>query len=475
MSRTPTDTPLSAEGRPVDLRADPRIGALTTMLREVSAVKDPAQMLKHFGPWVGQRFPREGFISVSVRDLPLGKYKITRTMTASRDPQGLGNDAQHKRDPWREWVNLPTHEGGLIGRVIERGEPQIITHVDFTQDPVLAGVLGEDAPSLRTLSAIPTYDDGEALNWAISFHRRVVWDDLSTFVAGLLDVNLMGTATRNLVFRRQAESLNAQLMGQFEQIAKIQRQLLPDRSPSVPGFTLSTSYLTSNIAGGDYYDFYQDEDGRVGLVIADVSGHGPGAATVMAMIRSILHCYPDVVGLGHTLDDVAAIARYCNHKLVAANLNGEFATAFFCVLDPRTGALSWTRCGHNPPLLRRADGSVETIDSAGTIPLGIDDSLPFESDACVMHPGDTLALYTDGITEATGSRPAHKPTRHTPVRDERGEQFGTQRLVDALEHCSGEPGCAIDSIHGALFRFTNRLDRDDDQTLVVIRRDGDPS
>lgn len=475
MSRTPTDTPLSVEGRPVDLRTDPRIGALTTMLREVSAVKDPAQMLKHFGPWVGQRFPREGFISVSVRDLPPGKYKITRTMTASRDPKGRGDDAQHQRDPWREWVNLPTHEGGLIGRVIERGEPQIITHVDFTQDPVLAGVLGEDATSLRTLSAIPTYDDGEALNWAISFHRRVVWDDLSTFVAGLLDVNLMGTATRNLVFRRQAESLNAQLMGQFEQIAKIQRQLLPDRSPSVPGFTLSTSYLTSNIAGGDYYDFYQDDSGRVGLVIADVSGHGPGAATVMAMIRSILHCYPDVVGLGHTLDDVAAIARYCNQKLVAANLNGEFATGFFCVIDPRTGALSWTRCGHNPPLLRRVDGSVETIDSAGTIPLGIDDSLPFESDACVMHPGDTLVLYTDGITEATGNRPAYKPTLHTPVHAERGEQFGTQRLVDALEHCSGEPGCAIDSIHGALFRFTNRLDRDDDQTLVVIRRDGDAS
>ena len=470
MSSLPTNQTLSAEGTLVDLSTDPRIAGLESMLRDVSAVKDPAKMLKAFGPWVGQRFPREAFISVSKRDLPVGKYKLTRVITNTKDPMKSLRD-ENASDPWHQWMALPTYSGGLIGRIIQQDSPQIFTSVDFTQDPVLGDVLGEDAARVRAVSAIPSYDDGEALNWALSFHTRTDWSDLDTFVAGLLDVNLMGTATRNLVFRKQAESLNAQLMEQFEQVAKIQRQLLPDQNPKLEGLSLSTSYLTSNIAGGDYYDYVQGDDGRFGIVIADVSGHGPGAATVMAMLRTILSCYGDLRKRDDRLDANAAnIARYCNEKLVQSNLNGEFATAFFCIIDPSTGHLTWTRCGHNPPLLRRADGAVEQIDSAATLPLGITNDLEFDTDSCTMHPGDTLILYTDGITEATANRPAHEFSMHTDQRDSKAEQFGMQRLIDSLDTCTGNPECAIDHVHRALFKFTNRLDRDDDQTLVVIQR-----
>lgn len=472
MTRFPTDAALTTEGTAVDLSIDPRIAELESILRDVSAVKDPARMLQAFGPWVGQRFPRDAFISVSKRDLPEGKYKLTRVITNTKNPrQTFANAPQ--RDPWSEWVSLPTHEGGLIGRIIAQESPQIITNVDFSRDPVLGKVLGDDAPRVRAMSAIPSYDDGMALNWALSFHERAVWNDLDTFVSGLLDLNMMGTATRNLVFRKQAESLNAQLMEQFEQIAKIQRQLLPDQNPKLNGLALSTSYLTSNVAGGDYYDYVQGDDGRLGIVIADVSGHGPGAATVMAMLRTILSCYSDQSKSDDRLDeDAANIARYCNEKLVQSNLNGEFATAFFCIIDPKDGKLTWTRCGHNPPLLRRVDGSIEQIESAATLPLGITDDLEFEADSCTMHPGDTLILYTDGITEATANRPAHEFTMHQSQRDTKAEQFGTQRLIHSLDTCSGDPQCAIDHIHRALFKFTNRLDRDDDQTLVVIQRNG---
>lgn len=471
MSQTPVDNTLSAEGTQVDLSQDPRIGALESMLRDVSAVKDPAKMLQAFGPWVGQRFPRDAFISVSKRDLPEGKYKLTRVITNTRSPMDTFSDAPN-RDPWSEWVALTTYEGGIIGRIIAQESPQIYTNVDFSRDPVLGEVLGEDATRVRAISAIPSYDDGLALNWALSFHKRIVWNDLDSFVAGLLDLNMMGTATRNLVFRKQAETLNARLLEQFEQIAKIQRQLLPDQNPRLDGLSLSTSYLTSNIAGGDFYDYFQGDDGRIGIVIADVSGHGPGAATVMAMLRTILYCYSDIAESPDRVDsDVARIARYCNTKLVQSNLNGEFATAFFCIIDPSDGTLTWTRCGHNPPLLRRKDGSIEQIESAATLPLGIADGIGFESDSCTMHPGDTLILYTDGITEATANRPAHEFSMHHASRNTKAEQFGTQRLIDSLDTCSGNPECAIDHVHRALFAFTNRLDRDDDQTLVVIQRD----
>ena len=470
MGSTPAGRTLSTEGTVVDLGADPRVAGLESMLRDVSAVKDPAKMLKAFGPWVGQRFPREAFISVSKRDLPQGKYKLTRVITNTQNPMQSLRD-ENASNPWEQWMALPTYSGGLIGNIIAQESPQIITNVDFTQDPVLGKVLGDDASRLRAVSAIPSYDDGQALNWALSFHTRTDWSELDTFIAGLLDVNLMGTATRNLVFRKQAESLNAQLMEQFEQVAKIQRQLLPEQNPKLEGLALSTSYLTSNVAGGDYYDYVRGDDGRFGIVIADVSGHGPGAATVMAMMRTILSCYTDLNNHENDLDaNAAQIARYCNQKLVQSNLNGEFATAFFCIIDPSNGHLTWTRCGHNPPLLRRADGSIEQIESAATLPLGIMDHEDFTSDSCTMHPGDTLILYTDGITEATANRPAHEFSMHAGQRDTKAEQFGVQRLIDSLDTCSGKPECAIDHVHRALFKFTNRLDRDDDQTLVVIQR-----
>lgn len=470
MSRTSKTPTLSARGNRVDLSRDPRVALLTSMLRDVSTVQDPGQMLKHFGPWVAQRFPRDGFLSVSVRDLPKGMYKITRTVTNTRNPIGSPSN-EPTPDPWTQWQKLPTYRGGIIAQIIASEEPCIITDVDFTNDPVLAGVLGRDAMAMRSITAIPAFDDGLALNWVMSLHHTSDWENLSPFVEGLLDINLMGTATRNLVFRHQAEELNQQLVAQFEQIAKIQRQLLPDRSPRLDGYTLATSYLTSNIAGGDYYDYYRSPgDSRIGIVIADVSGHGPSAATVMAMIRTILHCYPDTMGEQHALDDIAGIARYCNEKLVAANLNGEFATAFFCVIDQASGTLSWTRCGHNPPLIRRADGSIELIESAATLPLGITNDQKFSSDSCALSAGDTLILYTDGITEATGNPPAQGVSMYRAPRNTQAEMFGTGRLIESLERCSGRPQCAIDSIHSALFRFTNRLDRDDDQTLLVVQR-----
>ncbi|MGV6814345.1 MAG: PP2C family protein-serine/threonine phosphatase [Phycisphaerales bacterium] len=444
----------------VDLSANPKIDALAKILREVSSVKDPAEMLKAFGPWIGERFPRDAFISVSIRDLPEGSYKITRSITHEhkniprQSPSG---------NPWLDWDRLPTYQGGLIGEIIAAGEPSVVTGLDLADDEAIMNALGPYAHKLRSVTAMPAYDDGKPMNWSLSFHEHADWENLDTFVAGLLDMNMMGTATRNLVFRKQAEALNEQLMEQFEQIARIQRRLLPDYSPKLPGYSLATSYLTSNIAGGDYYDFFQLEEDRVGIVIADVSGHGAGAATVMAMMRAILHCYRDTQDRAnagsHSTSDIAA---YCNRKLVDANLSGEFATAFFCVIDPHKHTIQWTRCGHNPPIIRSSDGSTVLLESAGSLPLGITSDVKFESDSCPMKPGDTLILYTDGITEA-----------HAPRYLSQGQQldmFGVDRLVEAVQGCTGKPGCVIDSVHKALYIFTHKLERDDDQTLVVIQQ-----
>jgi sigma-B regulation protein RsbU (phosphoserine phosphatase) len=433
--------------REIDLSANPRIAQLTRVMSRVSGITDPAEMLRAFSPWVATRFRRDYFVTVSRRSLPDGQYKFTRLIPGRPDFDQISRGIMF--NPWTQWDEIPTHRGGLVGDVLARNEPRLITGLDLERDPVLGPVMGEHAPRMRSLAAMPAFDGGEAVNWSLSFCSDDEPYSLDEFEAGMLDINMMGTATRNLVARKQVEQLNAKLSSQIEQIARIQRALLPEKNPVIPGYAFATSYLPSDESGGDYYDYYRRPDGRLGVVIADVSGHGAGAATVMAMLRAIIHCYEEAEA------DPASFATFCNRKLTQTGLEGNFVTAFFCELDPASGRLVWSRAGHNPPRIRRADGRVEVLTSAGSLPMGIVDDLDAASDHGVLGPGDTLILYTDGITE---------------LRNRGDELFGEDRLDRALHECTGHPECVVDSVHHAMFSFTGSMTRQDDQTMVVIHR-----
>ncbi|MCH8509399.1 MAG: serine/threonine-protein phosphatase [Phycisphaerales bacterium] len=435
----------------IDLNQNPRIAELTRVMRRMSGMTDPAELLRAFSPWLATRFRRDFLLTISRRGLGPGEYKFTRAIPGRPNFDDLAR-ARAAMNPWKEWDDLPVHQGGLVGEILNRGEPRVIHGLDLALDPILGEVMGAEAARMRSLAAIPTFDQGEALNWSIIFCADEMPYTLEEFEDGMLDINMIGTATRNLVARRQVETLNNRLTAQIEQIAHIQQALLPDKNPRIPGFGIATSYIPSDDTGGDYYDYYDGPDGRLGVLIADVSGHGAGAATVMAMLRAIIHCYEVGDGI-----DPAEFARYCNRKLAAANIEGNFITAFFCVIDPVTGELVWSRAGHNPPRIRRADGTVEVLDSAGTLPLGVVDDLEAESDRGVLNPGDTLVLYTDGITELRGPG---------------NELFGEARFDRAVHECDGMPECVVDSVHRAMHAFTGSMTRQDDQTLVVVQRTG---
>lgn len=437
----------------IDLRQNPRIPQLAEVMRSVSGLTEPAELLRAFAPWVGTRFRRDFFITVSRRGLGPGRYKFTRVMPGRPNFEDLRRD-QPASNPWAHWDELEEFEGGLVADIIAGSEPRLFGGLRLDEDAVLSRVMGTDAGRMRSLAAMPAYDDGEALNWSLSFCADERPYGLDEFEAGLLDINMMGTATRNLVARKQVEELNNKLSSQLEQIARIQRALLPEKNPHIPGFSFATSYIPSDESGGDYYDYYHYPDGRLGVLIADVSGHGAGAATVMAMLRAIIHCYES------DGDDPAAFAEFCNSKLAETGLEGNFVTAFFCIIHPESGEIVWSRAGHNPPRIRRADGSVETVTSAGSLPLGIVATLDATSDRGVLGVGDTLILYTDGITE---------------LRNRGDELFGEERLDAALEECSGEPECVVDTVHRAMYRFTGSMTRQDDQTLVVVQRTGAPA
>ena len=434
----------------IDLSQNENIDLITQMLRQVSTATDPADVLQIFGPYFRRKRPSDLLLGVSVRGLKPGEYKITRRFRFAENGEGVENLSSI--NPWLQWDQLPTHTGGVIGELIARGVPVLVRHMNVTDDPALGNLVADMGAGF----ASPHFDQGEPINWAISFVRDPEGFDVATADEAFLLGSLLGTVTRQIIAIKQSKSLNKQLQAQFEEVARVQQSLLPKRIPDIPGLEIATSYLTSDEAGGDYYDFFEFRDGTWGIVIADVAGHGAGAATVMAMLRAILH------GYAHERASVSPddILNYTNLRLYNAGLDGRFVTAFFAVYDPKPNrngypTLTYARSGHNPPRIKDgATGKVRPLDDAGTIPLGVSESYKACSACIELRPNDTVVLYTDGITEA------FSPTR---------EMFGVERLDEALTRCHGAPDCTVDSVHDALHRHTGRLSRDDDQTIVTFR------
>ncbi|MFK7759215.1 MAG: PP2C family protein-serine/threonine phosphatase [Phycisphaerales bacterium] len=454
MQHTPLQ--LSIAGSEVDLSENPNILEMAEMLRKASSMTEPAEMLGQFGPWIGKRSPRNAFISISTRDLEPGQYKFTRVLG---DNAGRPDPSDSPSDPWATWDTLETHQGGLVWDLISSPTPKIINHVDLTEDPILSKALGHRAKELRSIAVIPAYDNGQAINWALSFHHDPDWNNLESFEAGFLDLNMMGTATRNLVSKRTVLELNSTLEKEFEQVGQIQRALTPESNPTLDGYELASSYLPSLHAGGDFYDYFQFPDGRLGVIVADVAGHGAGAATVMAMIAASLRSFTFLQEDVSSAAEPAAVAQFINRVLYTSSLPSMFVTAFVCVLDPNTGTIDWIRCGHNPPRIRGVDGSIRTLNNPGTLPLGVTEDLPAVSLSSTLAPGETLVMYTDGITEA--ARPADNESGF--------DMFGEERLDETLTKCSGHPQCVIDSLSAAVRAFTGSDHRKDDQTVVVVR------
>jgi sigma-B regulation protein RsbU (phosphoserine phosphatase) len=169
-----------------------------------------------------------------------------------------------------------------------------------------------------------------------------------------------------------------------------------------------------------------------------------------AMLNTLVYAYPR---RGAGPGDVFAFA---NRHLFSKRLEGTFVTAFLAVYDPRDHKLYYARAGHNPPLLKYpgSGGSVSRLDAVGGIPLGIVDAVKYDDAVVQLIPGQSIVMYTDGITEAMN------PHRET---------FGVEGIERALHQCSGEPACVVNSINTALRAHENGVRPSDDQTLVAVK------
>jgi sigma-B regulation protein RsbU (phosphoserine phosphatase) len=246
--------------------------------------------------------------------------------------------------------------------------------------------------------------------------------------------------------RRGRDALERELAS----AARMQRLLLPAALPTEEGISFAAHYQTSRYAGGDYYDVLPLPDGRYGLVVADVSGHGASAAIVMAMIRAVLHALPR-----ETFDPASVIVRLNEHFEYLWE-TPMYATALCAVVDPRARRLTLAGAGHPQPLLSRA-GKVESIDCPNGLPILMMPMPPPQTAVHELHPGDRLLFYTDGITERLGPGDA---------------MYEEERLRCAFARAAFQPVASIvPHIVADVQLFAGGVEAHDDQTLLLVAID----
>lgn len=232
--------------------------------------------------------------------------------------------------------------------------------------------------------------------------------------------------------------------------AQIQRQILPKGSPVVPGYELLGWYRPARQVGGDYYDLFRREDGRVGLVVGDVSGKGMPAALLVSTLHSGLRLLLDQTGF------TPAMLERLNRHIGDYSAANKFITLLLAELTPETGVLHYMNAGHNPGILLRHDGRAEEL-SPGGVPLGLLPGARFQSRTVTLEPGDLVCLYSDGITEAAAPD---------------DEEFGMPRLIDLLRAWRERPlEPVIEAVIQTVGEFSQGLPQGDDQTLVLLRRE----
>jgi sigma-B regulation protein RsbU (phosphoserine phosphatase) len=247
--------------------------------------------------------------------------------------------------------------------------------------------------------------------------------------------------------RKQAEPARKQ-KSELEIAANVQQKLFPRKTRRLATLDYAGHCMPAREVGGDYYDFLEVSERAIGFVLGDVSGKGVPAALLMANLQA---CFRSQ--LPEALERPAAVLSTVNKHFFDSTAAERFATLVFAVYDDRTCKVRYVNCAHCPPLLLRAGGEMERLESTATM-LGAFEKWQCEEAACELHPGDTLLLYSDGVTEAGA---------------ESGEEYGDDRLMHALRANQALPAEAlVQAIVDDVNEFSAGS-RSDDVTVVALR------
>jgi serine phosphatase RsbU (regulator of sigma subunit) len=342
-------------------------------------------------------------------------------------------------------IGRPTGIVFLSENVLAKYEEWRKRGVRFLLTPRLRRVKYGRRPA-SDLTGISTVPEQQSPVWGEVFTRFQDLDGNSFALVGLDEANREIEAQR----RRIADKLESErrVAQELEIARQVQSRLFPQRPPLMESLEYAGTCIQARQVGGDYHDFLDLGRGRFGLVIADISGKGIAAALLMANLQANLRSQCAIA-----LDEPERMLRSVNQLFYENTERSAYATLFFAEYDDKAARLRYVNCGHLPPLLVRCDGAIEKLDSTSTV-LGLFERWDCSIAESRLFPGDTLVLYTDGITESFN--PA-------------GEEFGEQRLIAALErHQDLAPAAAITTIVEEVENFSSHQQHDD-ITLMVAK------
>ncbi len=248
-----------------------------------------------------------------------------------------------------------------------------------------------------------------------------------------------------------AEAINGQKMREQIRLAGvIQRRMIPEKAPSIPGLDIAATYIPCFDVGGDFYDFLQLDGSRVAVAIADVIGKGIPAAIMMSLFRGSVRAYVDAE---HSEDNVVTIINKLNKMACSECKDGEFVALFYAVLNVKEKNLIYCNCGHEPAVLIRDDKIVE-LDKGGFV-LGVETQAEYEIETLRLQDGDCLLFYTDGLIDAA---------------DFDGQFWGRERMLEtAKKFVSLGAGQMVKNILGYRRRFVGLASQVDDTSIIVIK------
>lgn len=230
---------------------------------------------------------------------------------------------------------------------------------------------------------------------------------------------------------------------------EIQTNLLPATAPDITGYDLAGISIPAQSVGGDYFDYIQIDDYHWGLALGDVSGKGMPAALLMSNAQATLR---GQCSFGLSVHETV---ERSNRLLSSSIRRGSFLTLFFGVLDIISGSFKFSNAGHNRPYIRRADGTLETLTLGGLV-VGFMPTQTYKEDFFSFNPGDTLYIFSDGVTEA--------------MNEER-EEFGEERLEQILKDIGDVSAQSyIDTVHQQVKAHTGNAPQNDDITMLVVKR-----
>ena len=286
-------------------------------------------------------------------------------------------------------------------------------------------------------------------NGAFDFATKPIdLDDLSVTIEKAIEqIQYIKTMQKE---HTQLESIK----GDLAVAREIQQAILPRIFPPFPEevshMDIAASMNAAKDVGGDFYDFFRIDDDRIGFVIADVSGKGVPAAIFMAVARTLIRA-TGIRGVSPS-----ECISYSNALLAKESVNYMFVTVFYGIYNIRTGEVTYTNAGHNPPYLMKANGSIQPLPMTKDIIAGAIDDFQFTEETISLEQGDTLLLYTDGVTEATD-----------PDLNEYGEER-LQQLLGQLVKSDCQQ--IIDTVRSDVKAFAREAEQSDDITLLAIKK-----